>query len=110
MRFQRLAFGGGPGGKAPWPSSLRGPSPYSPLINLHAPARPGGQHELTILNGRRRHNKLVAPRDAVDVNFHDPEIRHDGAEMRGDGAAQMAVKVVRRDVQFIGVGHRGDLY
>ena len=45
----------------------------------------------------------------VDVDLHDLEVRHRGAEMRADQAAEMAVEIVRRDVDLVGVGHRRDL-
>src|SRR4051812_2997563 len=71
------------------------------LVHLDAPSRPLGQEVVAVVEHRWLVDDLVAPRDAVDVDLHDAEVRHRGGEMRADGARQMAVEVVRRHVDLV---------
>ena len=48
--------------------------------------------------------QFVVPSEAVDVDFHDPQVRHRRAEMRVHHAAEMAVEIMRRDVDLVGLG------
>ena len=45
----------------------------------------------------------------VDVDFHDFEVRRHGAHMRADQRAEMAIEIMRRDIDLVGVRHRRDL-
>jgi len=81
---------------------------YRLLVDVDAPAGALRQDELAILYRWYGQAELVAPRRAVYVNFHYPEVWHDGAECCADCAAQMAVEIMRRDVDLVHVSHRGD--
>src|SRR5688572_6353958 len=47
--------------------SFRRTRPHRGFVYLYAPARPRRQHELAVLDNRRRVDELVAPRHCVDV-------------------------------------------
>src|SRR5258707_3251498 len=55
-------------------------------------------------------SQLVIPSEPIDVDLHDAEIRDRGAEMRVHQAAEMAIEIVRRDVDFMGVRGGSDLH
>src|SRR6266851_7753931 len=98
----RIMSMSGPGG----PRSRQSPDrilAQPRLIDLDAPARPRGQYVVAFVEHRRRVDDVVAPRHAVDVDLHDAEVRHGRTEMRADGAGEMAVEIVRRDVDLIDV-------
>ena len=54
-------------------------------------------------------DQIVLPRNVVDVDLHDAEVRHGRAEVRAHRAAEVPVEIVRRDVHLVRVGHRCDL-
>src|SRR4051812_2720977 len=63
------------------PGLTRGMVAHRGLVHLHAPAGTFRHDQLAVLDCRRIQEQLVAPGDAVDVDLHDAEIRHDRAEM-----------------------------
>ena len=48
------------------------------------------------------------PRHVVDVDFHDAEVGHGGAQVGAHQGRQVAVEIVRRHVDLVGFGHGGD--
>src|SRR5882757_2513793 len=70
------------------------------LVHLDAPAGALGQDVVALVEHRRHIDDLVAPRHAVDIDLHDAEVRNGGAEMRADGAGEVAVEIVRRHVHL----------
>src|SRR5947209_6336445 len=90
-------------------SVLRRPCPDGFFVYVDPPSRTRRQDEFAVLDCRDNRIEFVAPRSAVDVDLHDPEIRHDRAERRADGTAQMAIEIMRGDIDLIDIGHRSDL-
>src|SRR5260221_9478417 len=90
-------------------SASRRMGAQSRLVDIGAPARPGRQHQLAVLDDRRDGDEVVLPRHVVDVDLHDAEIRHRGAEMCAHQGREMAVEIMRRDIDLVSVGHRRDL-
>ncbi len=58
---------------------------------------------------RRHREQLAVPGQAVDVDLHDPQIGGGGSEVDIHHRCQMAVEIVRRDVDLKGVRRGGDL-
>src|SRR5438094_2138268 len=79
------------------------------LVELGAPARRGRDLHPAVLDLRQRREQLVAVRRLLGVTLHDPHVRHGGAEVEALERAQMAVVVVGRDVQLVGLGQVGHL-
>src|SRR5712691_4128449 len=67
------------------------------LVEVRAPPRARGHDDLTVLDRRRMIDQLVFPRHVVDVDLHDPHVRHARAEMGRVQRGEMAVVVVGRD-------------
>jgi len=78
------------------------------LVHFGAPARSIGQHELAVLDHGNMRHQLVPPWHVVDLDLHDAEVQHGGAEMRAHHAGEVAFVVVRCDVGLAGVGERRD--
>src|SRR5215471_19063807 len=68
------------------------------LVGFGTPAGCRGNHEMTILELRGCRKDLVVPCEAVDVDLHDPQIGDRGCEMRIHHRRQMAIKIVRSDI------------
>src|SRR5260221_14529737 len=73
------------------------------LVDIGAPARAARQAEGAVLDDRRNRHQIVLPRHVVDVDLHDAEIRHRGAEMRAHQGREMAVEIMRRDIDLVSV-------
>ncbi len=54
--------------------------------------------------------QFMIPGNAVDVGLHDAQIRHRRREVRVHHRAQMAIEVVRGDVDLMRVGGCGDFH
>src|SRR6266851_4082758 len=88
---------------------LRRMRAYEFLVNVGAPAGALRQDKVAILDDRGHGDDVVLPFDVVDVDLHDFEVRHHGAHMRADQRAEMAVEIMRRDIDLVGVSHGRDL-
>src|SRR5712691_1693372 len=60
------------------------------FVGLGAPAGPLWHDQMTVLDLRHVGEKLVIPRQPVDVGLHDPQIRHRRAEMGVHHGAEVA--------------------
>ena len=70
---------------------------------------PAGHDELAVADLRHRGRQLLAPGDVVDVDLEQPHVRDRGAPLRGDERREVAVVVVRRAGDLVGLGERRDL-
>lgn len=68
------------------------------LVGLRAPPRLVGHDKLTVLELRRIREQFRVPRQAIDVDFHDPQIGRGSREVRVHHRGQVAVKIMRRDI------------
>src|SRR5215469_8564459 len=82
----------------------------SRLVWFSPPAGTVWNHQMTILDCRKMRKQLVVPRHTVHVNFHDAEVRHSRGEMSIHHGAQVAVKIVRGDVDLVSLSRGGDLH
>ena len=80
------------------------------LVGLGAPAGAIRHDEMAVDNLRHMREQFMVPRQPVDVGFHDPQIRHGGGEMRVHHGAEMAVEIMRGDVDLEVFGGGGDLH
>src|SRR5215469_5972216 len=80
------------------------------LVGFSPPARCAGNYEMTVLELRGCCKDLVVPREAVNVDLHDPQIGDGGCEMRIHHRRQMAIKIVRRDIDLERLGGSRDLH
>ena len=80
----------------------------SSLTSVPQPGPSGSSRWPFSIRGRDGH-EVVVPGHRVGIDLHDPEVRHDGAEVGAHHGREVAVEVVRRDVDLVGVGHGGDL-
>src|SRR3989475_6095797 len=84
-------------GRAPaFPAMLAG----DVLVQVGAPARTPGDDDLAVLDRRRLIDQLVLPRDVVDVDLHDPDVRHARAEMGRVQRREVAVVVDRKSTRL----------
>src|SRR5262249_55233522 len=74
------------------------------LVEVRPPPGPRGNHQFAGLDHRGMVDQLVLPRHVVDVDLHDPHVRHRGAQMRGVERRKLAVAVVGRDVELVALG------
>src|SRR2546426_9894096 len=74
------------------------------LVELGAPARRGRDLHPAVLDLRQRREQLIAVRRLLRIALHDPHVRHGGAEVEALERAEVAVVVVGRDVQLVGLG------
>src|ERR1700730_2503196 len=79
------------------------------LVGFGSPAGCGGNHEMTVLELRGCRKDLVLPREAVDIDLYDPQIGDRGCEMRIHHRRQMAIKIMRGDVDLERLGGSRDL-
>src|SRR3984957_11820062 len=79
------------------------------LIDVGPPTDAGRQQQFTVLDFWNMRDEVVLPRHILDIDLHHAEVGDGGAEMRAHQRAEMTVEVVRRNVDLIGVAHRGDL-
>jgi hypothetical protein len=80
------------------------------LVGLGAPAGAIRHDEMAVDNVRHMREQFVVPREAIDVSLHDPQIRHGCREMCIHHGAEMAVKIMRRDVDLEMFGGGSDLH
>jgi len=80
------------------------------FVGLGAPSRPVRNDEVAVDVFRQVREQLVVPRETVDIGFHDAQVRHRRAEMRVHHGAEMAVEIVRGDVDFEVLGGGGDFH
>ena len=80
------------------------------LVDVGAPAGLGGQDQVAVLDARRLGDEIVLPGHVVDVDLHDAEVRDRGAEVRAHQRRHVAVEVVRRAVDLVGLRHGRDLH
>ena len=79
------------------------------LYRFGSPAGRIGNDQVALLELRRDGKHLLVPREAIDIYLHDPKIRHRGGKMRIHHRGEMAIEIVRRDVDLERVGRAGDL-
>src|SRR3954466_14880160 len=80
------------------------------FVGFGAPTWAVRNDEISILDVGQMSKELVIPRQSIDIDFHDPQIRHGRAEMSVHQRAEVAVKVMRRDVDLEGVRGSSDLH
>jgi len=80
------------------------------LVGFGPPAGRIGNYQMAVLELRHGGEHLVVPGEAVDVDLHDAQIRRRGGEMRIHHRRQMAVEIVRRDVDLERFGGGRDLH
>ncbi len=90
----------------PWADARGSPPRWARCPSPAGPARPGARSRT---RGTMR-DQLVVPGEPVDVGLHDAQVRHRRAEVRGHHGAQVAVEVVRRDVDLVRLGQRRHLH
>ena len=83
--------------------------PHEFLVDIGAPAGAGRQQHFAVFDDRRVGDDVVLPAHIVDVDFHDFEVRRHRAHMGAYQRAQMAVEIMRRHIDLVGVGHCRDL-
>ena len=54
--------------------------------------------------------EFVVPCQAIDIGFHDAQVRHRRAEMGIHHRAEVAIEIMRRDVHFVVFGCGCDLH
>src|SRR5262249_40589914 len=70
------------------------------LVRLGAPSRSVGKHEIAILDVGRMSEQLMIPGEAINVYLHDAQIGNGGAEVRVHHGAEMAIEIMRRDIDL----------
>ena len=80
------------------------------LVGLGAPAGAVRDHQMAVDDLRHMGEQFMVPGQAVDVGFHDAQVRHRRAEMRVLHRAEMAVEIMRGDVDLEMLGGSGDLH
>jgi hypothetical protein len=55
--------------------------PHRFLVDVGTPAGPGGHDQFAILDHRRVRHQIILPGHIVDIDFHDAEVGHGGAEV-----------------------------
>src|SRR5437899_5545710 len=70
------------------------------LVDVGAPARRVGEPDVSVADHRRARDERALPGYVVDVDLHDAHVGEHGAEVQGGQVGQMAVVVVRRDVDL----------
>ena len=79
------------------------------LVDIRAPAGPLRHGQYAILDHGNLSDEIVFPRHVINIGFHDREIRYDRRQVRAHHRREMTVKIVRRAVDLVGVGHRRNL-
>ena len=80
------------------------------LVDVGAPAGLRGHDQVAVLYARRRGDQIVLPGHVIDVDLHDAEVRNHCAEVGAHQRGQVAVEVVRRAIDLVGLGHGRDLH
>ena len=70
------------------------------LVGFGAPARAVRHDKMAVDDLGHMREQFMVPRQAVDVGFHDAQVRHGGREMRVLHGAEMAVEIMRGDVDL----------
>src|SRR5215470_10452910 len=85
-------------------------SAQSGLVRLSPPAWAVWDHQVTILDCWQMGKQLMVPSHAIDIDFHDAQVRHRRGEMSAHHGAQVAVEIVRRYVDLVSLGRCSDLH
>jgi hypothetical protein len=80
------------------------------LVDVGAPAGLRGHDQVAVLYARRLGDEIVLPGHVIDVDLHDAEVRNRCAEVGAHQRGHVAVEVVRRAVDLVGLGHGRDLH
>jgi hypothetical protein len=80
------------------------------LVDVGAPAGLRGHDQVAVLYARRLGDEIVLPGHVIDVDLHDAEVRNHCAEVGAHQRGHVAVEVVRRAVDLVGLGHGRDLH
>src|SRR6516225_3749153 len=84
------------------PAALRRMCAKRFFLRLRTPAWSVRQDEISVPDIGQVSEEFVVPGEAIDIDLHDAQIRHRGAEMRIHHGAKMAIEVVWRDIHLIG--------
>src|SRR5262245_63386837 len=79
------------------------------LVQLGAPARRGRNLHVARRDLRQRREQLVAVGRLLRIALHDAHVGDRRAQITALERAEVAVVVVGRDVQLVGLGEVGDL-
>jgi len=74
------------------------------LYRVGSPARRIGDDQMAVLELRHRGEHFRVPRQTIDIDLHDPEIRYGGGKTRIHHRGEMAVEIVLRDVDLERLG------
>src|SRR5882724_8841277 len=84
--------------------------PQHRLVDLRAPAGGGREQDVAVLDHRGPADEVGFPRHVVGVDLHDAHVRQHRAQVQRVQVGQVAVVVVRGDVDLVGLGHAADLH
>src|SRR6267378_3413624 len=70
------------------------------LVDVSAPAGRVREPDMTVADDRRPGDQRTLPRHVVDVDLHDPHVGEYGAEVQGVKVGEVAVIVMRSDVDL----------
>src|SRR6202171_3451420 len=80
------------------------------FVGLGAPAGPVRNDEVAVFNLGQVSEKLVIPCQPGDIRLHDSQVRYRRAEVGVHHGAEVAVKIMRCDVDLKRLGGRSDLH
>src|SRR5262245_56596635 len=80
------------------------------LVDVRPPARRVGQPDVAVANDRLLGDERALPRHVVDVDLHDAHVREHGAEVQRVQVGQVAVVVVRGNVDLARFRQPPDLH
>src|SRR5262245_19070868 len=89
-----------------WPGVLA----QHALVDVRAPSGGVGEPDRAVADHRRLRDERALPRHVVDVDLHDAHVGEHGAEMQRMEVREMAVVVVRGDVDLARLGQPPDLH
>src|SRR5262249_25396972 len=84
--------------------------PQFALVDVGPPARRVAEPDVAIADRRLLGDEGALPGHVVDVDLHDAHVRQHGAEMQRMQVGQVAVIVVRGDVDLARLGQPPDLH
>ena len=65
---------------------------------------------MAVLDARHERDQIILPRHVVDIDLHDPEVRHRCAQVGAHQRGEVTVEVVGSDVHLVRVGEEaGDV-
>ena len=78
------------------------------FVNITSPTRSIRHNKVAIDDFRYMGHQVVYPRHMIDIDLHNPEIRHGCTQVRTHHGRQMTVEIMRRDIHLMGICNGGD--